>query len=148
LKRKSVCAPVRNSSLFGANTAHVSYYSFQNQDCARWGRIAPPSSATVSYLQAQRDVPIAVVVVLLEHIRHALQADARLHEQVEAHVVVAAAVVGGVQQLDELRGEAVAEGDEGGGEFRVRDAARAVGVEAVEEVAPGGEEAPETAGGC
>ena len=96
-------------------------------------------------LQAQRNVAVAVVVVLLKHIRHALQTDARLHEQVEAHVVVAAAVVGAVQQLHELRGEAVPEGDEGVCEFAVRDAAGAVGVEAVEEVAPGGKEAPEAA---
>jgi hypothetical protein len=90
-------------------------------------------------LQAQRDVPVAVVVVLLEDVGHALEADAGLY--------VATPVIGGVQQLDELRREAVAKGDEGVGELVVRDAARVVGVEAVEEVAPGREEAPEAAGG-
>lgn len=34
--------------------------------------------------QAQRDIPVPVRVVLLEHIRHPLQADACLHEQIEA----------------------------------------------------------------
>lgn len=96
--------------------------------------------------QAQRNVPVAVVVVLFKHVRHALQADARLHKQVEAHVVVAPAVVRAVQQLDECGGEAVPEGDEGVGELAVGDGAGAVGVEAVEEVAPRGEEAPEAAG--
>ena len=33
--------------------------------------------------QAQRNVPIPIRIVPLEHIRHSLQADARLHEEVE-----------------------------------------------------------------
>lgn len=34
-------------------------------------------------LQAQGNVPIPVRIILLEHICHALQADARLHEQIK-----------------------------------------------------------------
>jgi hypothetical protein len=41
-----------------------------------------------------------------------------------------------------LLGEAVPEGEEGFIEFSEGDAAAVVGIEAVEEVAPGGEEAP------
>jgi hypothetical protein len=89
-------------------------------------------------LQAQRDIPIPVIVVLLEHVRHALQADACLHKQVKAHVVVAAPVVRAVQQAHELRREAVSEGDKGFGKLVVGYTAGVVGVEAVEEATPGG----------
>jgi hypothetical protein len=94
-------------------------------------------------LQAQRNIAVAVFVVLFKHVRHSLQTDARLHKQVEAHGVLPTAVVGAVQQRDELLREAVSECDEGFVELGVRDAAAVVGVEAVEEAAPGGEEPPE-----
>lgn len=47
--------------------------------------------------------------------------------------------------MDERGGEPVAEAHERVGEFVKGDVAAAVGVEAVEEGAPGGEEAPEAA---
>ena len=96
-------------------------------------------------LKAQRDIPIAILIVLLEHIRHALQDDAALHEQIEAHLALPALVVGRVEHVDKRGGEAVAEAHERVGEFVKGDVAGAVGVEAVEEGAPGGEEAPEAA---
>ena len=58
-------------------------------------------------------------------------------------VVVGARVEGGVQHAGEGRGEAVPEGDEGGAELGLADAAGVVLVEAFEEGAPGGQEAPE-----
>ena len=69
-----------------------------------------------------------------------------MHEEVKADCVLAAAVIRAVQQRDELRAQAVSKGDQGLVEFRIRYAARVVGVEAVEEAAPGAEEAPEAAG--
>lgn len=99
-------------------------------------------------LETQCDIPIAIIIVLLKHIRHALQHDAALHEEIETHPVVALFLVGAVEQGDEGGGEAVAKGDEGVGVFFVGDVARAVFVEAVEEGAPGGEEAPEAAVGA
>jgi len=66
-----------------------------------------------AHLQAQRDVSIPIIVILLKHVRHALQANARLYEQIKAHVVVAPAVVRAVQQTHKLGGEAVAKRDEG-----------------------------------
>jgi hypothetical protein len=96
----------------------------------------------VSNLQAQSNIPIAILVVLLKHVRHPLQAYTRLDEQVETQRIASVAVVCAVEQCDELLGEAVSEGDEGFVEFRKGDAARVVLVEAVEEVAPGGEETP------
>lgn len=88
-------------------------------------------------VQTQCNVAIAILVVLFKHVRHALEADARLHEEIKTHGVCAAAVVGAVQQRDKLLGEAVAKGDEGVVEFGKRDAAAVVLVEAVEEAAPG-----------
>jgi hypothetical protein len=62
-----------------------------------------PQSDNISFdLQAQCNVSIPVVIVLLEHVRHPLKTDARLHEQIEAHGVLTAAVVCAVQQRDEL----------------------------------------------
>lgn len=106
---------------------------------------APPKLTRQKLLKAQGDVPIAILIVLLKHIRHAFQDDAALHEQIEAHPPLPALVVGRVQHVDKGKGEAVAEGDERVGEFVKGDVAAAVGVEAVEEGAPGGEETPEAA---
>lgn len=96
-------------------------------------------------LETQRDVPVTVFVVSLEDVGHALQHDAALHEEVEAHAAGTALVVGTVEQMDEVGAEPVAKGDEGVGVFGKGDVAAGVRVEAVEEAAPGGEEGPETA---
>jgi hypothetical protein len=94
------------------------------------------------HLQAQRNVPITILIILLKHIRHPLQTNTRLDEQIKTECISSIAVVRAVQQRDELLREAVPEGDEGFVEFDKRDAAAVVLVEAVEEVAPGGEETP------
>lgn len=96
-------------------------------------------------LEAKGDVAVAVVVVLLEDVRHALEGDAGLDEEVEAQLALVALVVGLEEQLDEAVREAVAEGDEGVGELVALNVAGAVRVEAVEEGAPAGEERPEAA---
>ena len=96
-------------------------------------------------LKTKCDISIPVIVILLEHVRHPLQRNTRLHEQVETHDALVPLVVGPEEEFDEARGEAVAEGDEGVGELLKGDVAGAVDVEAVEEGAPGGEEGPEAA---
>lgn len=96
-------------------------------------------------LEAEGNVPIPIVVVLLEDVRHALQRDAGLDEQVEAQLALVALVVGLEQQLDEAVRQTIAEGDEGVGELVALDVARVVRVEAVEQGAPAGEERPQPA---
>jgi len=54
------------------------------------------------HLQAQCDIPVPVFIVLLEHVRHPLKTNARLHKQVEAHLVPTTTVVRAVQQCDKL----------------------------------------------
>jgi hypothetical protein len=133
LNRNKACAPVRNSSLSPLiSTSHPN-----NR----------PLRTDLIHLQAQRNIPIAILIVLLKHVRHALEAYARLHKQIEAHGVAPAAIVRLVQQRDEALRQAVAECDERFVEFGVRDGAAVVGVEAVEEAAPCREEAPEAARG-
>lgn len=100
---------------------------------------------TQEILKAQRDISIPVVIIPLEHIRHALQRDTRLNKQVKAHDILIALVIRAEQQLDKLRAEAVSEGDEGVCELGQRDAAAAINVEAVEESAPRCEEGPKAA---
>lgn len=104
-----------------------------------------PQDLRQEVLKAQRDVAVAVVVVLLEDVRHPLEADAGLDEEVEAEDALVALVVGLEQQLDEALREAVAEGDEGVVELVELDVARAVGVEAVKQGPPRGQEGPEPA---
>lgn len=96
-------------------------------------------------LEAQRDEPVPVVVVLLEYVRHALQRDAALDKQIEAHGALLALVVGAEKKLDEIRAEAVAERGEGIAELAERDIAASVDVEAVKEGAPRGEKRPQAA---
>lgn len=100
---------------------------------------------TQEILKAQCNISIPVVIIPLKHIRHALQRDTRLNKQIKAHDTLVALVVRAEQQLNKLRAEAVAEGDEGVGELGQGDAAAAVNVEAVEESAPRGEKRPEAA---
>ena len=83
-------------------------------------------------LKAQRNIPISIRVILLKHIRHALERDAALDKQVEAHALVAALVVDAVHHPDERRGQVVPKRHERLAVFVVRDVARAVLVEAPE----------------
>lgn len=69
------------------------------------------------YSQTQRDIPIPVIIILLEHIRHPLQRDTRLHEKIETYGVSPLPVVRAVQQLHKLWRQAVSKRDEGVGEF-------------------------------
>jgi hypothetical protein len=55
------------------------------------------SKFTWRYLQAQCDVAIPIVIILLEHIRHPLQANASLHKQIKAHRILSSSVVGSEQ---------------------------------------------------
>lgn len=116
--------------------------------------ITPPVYSNM-HLQAQRNIPIPIRVVLLEHIRHPLQANARLHKQIEAQHLLPLAVVAAAprlvlrvraeQQLHELRAQAVPERDQGVLELAQRNRARAVRVEAIEKAAPRRQETPQPA---
>ena len=96
-------------------------------------------------LQAQGDVAIAVFVVLLEDVRHALQADAGLHEEVEADSVLPSPVIGAVKQSHELRREPVTKGNECFAELGIGNLAGTIYIKSIKETAPGREKAPEAA---
>lgn len=104
------------------------------------------SKRTTVHLQAQRNISIAILVILLKHIRHALQANARLDEQVEAEGVAAVAVIGAVQQRDKLLRQAVSKRNQRLVELRIRYAAAVILVEAIEQSAPRRQETPKAAG--
>ena len=93
-------------------------------------------------VQTQRNISIAILIILLKHIRHTLQANARLNKQVEAECVAAVAVVRTVQQRDKLLREAVSESNECFVELGKRYTAAVVLVKAVEERTPRREETP------
>lgn len=86
----------------------------------------------VQDLQAQSNVPIPVLVILLEDVGHPLQTDARLHEQVEAHCVLTAPIIGTIEQCDELLRQAVPKCDQSFVELDVGNGSAVVGVKAVE----------------
>jgi hypothetical protein len=64
----------------------------------------PPLPRLESHLQAQRNIPIPILIILLKHIRHPLQTDTRLDKKVEAEGIPSTPVVRLVQQSDEALG--------------------------------------------
>ena len=94
------------------------------------------------FLKAQCDIPIPIIIISLENIRHSLQNYAALHEQVETHVPFSTLVISCVEQVYERRRQAVAKLNE---RFRVlieRYVPAVVFVESIKECPPGGEETP------
>lgn len=94
------------------------------------------------------------MVVLLEHVRHPLQTDASLHKEVETESLLPARAIApparrpGIRakkQLHKLRTQPVAKGDQSITKLGQIDRGTAILVEAIEEVAPRGQEAPQTA---
>lgn len=66
--------------------------------------VSQPEDLSEKFLKTQRHVSIAVVVIFLEHIRHAFQTDAGLHKQVKVHALtlgMTSVVEGIVQDSDE-----------------------------------------------
>ena len=88
--------------------------------------------------QTQRNIPIPIRIILLKHIRHALQRNARLHEQVETQHPPSATIIRIKQQRDILLRQPIAERDQRVGELIVADGAGSVDVESVEELVPFG----------
>lgn len=96
-------------------------------------------------LQRQRNIPIPIIIILLKHIRHALQADTALYEEIKADSVLVAPVVRLEHGVHELWRQPVPKGNQ-----RVRvlvhaDVPAAVRVEPVEQRPPRCQESPETA---
>ena len=96
-------------------------------------------------LETQRNVPIPIIIISLEYIRHPLQTDTTLYKQIETHVAPRTLLIRPVQDPDKRRRKPVSERHERLGVLIETDIAAAILVEAVEEVAPGSEEGPEPA---
>lgn len=47
--------------------------------------------------KTQRDIPIPIIIVPLEYVRHPLQNYTALHKQIEAHAILAAFVISRIQ---------------------------------------------------
>jgi hypothetical protein len=102
-------------------------------------------------LQAQSDIPIPILVIAFKHIRHALQTNASLHEQVETQSLLLASSssrgfgVSVEKQLDKSRTQAVSKRHQRICELLVTDTAAPVCVETIEQTTPCCEEAPQAA---
>lgn len=91
-----------------------------------------PNDLGQEVLERQSYIAIPVIIILLKHIRHPLQADAALHKQVEADSALFPLVVVLEQDMHELRAQPVAESHQ-----RIRvlvdaDVPASVGVESIE----------------
>lgn len=105
-------------------------------------------------LQAQCDVSIPVLVITLEDIRHPLQANASLHEQVETQALFSGTLVATStsslrirveQQLHELGAQAVSKRYQRIRKLLQADVAAPVRVKAVEKSTPCRKESPQAA---
>lgn len=114
LKRNKACAPVRNSSLQIQKMYLLAKLIHRNHE-RRGGCI----SQTKFHLQAQRDITVAILIILLKNIRHSLQTNTCLDEQVETECIAAIAVICAVEQSDELLGKTVSKGDQGFVKFSI-----------------------------
>lgn len=106
------------------------------------------------HLQRQRDISITILIVPLKHVRHPLETDTRLHEQVKTqsllprHIVAPSTHIPRIraeEQLHKLRTEPIPKRNQRVAELGIADIPTAIGVEAVEEAAPRREEPPEAA---
>ena len=82
-------------------------------------------------LEAQCDVPVAICVVSFKYVRHALQADARLHKKVERQHPSLLRVVCVEEHRYVLRREAVSERDQSVRELIEADSPGAINIELV-----------------
>ena len=105
-------------------------------------------------LQAQCDVSVPIVIVALKDVRHALQTDASLYEQVEAQSLFSVSFiasssrclgVGVEKQLHKLRAQAVPKRHQRIRELLQADVPAPVRVEAIKQPAPCCKETPEAA---
>jgi len=71
--------------------------------------------------QPQNDKSVSIRVILLEYIRHALQADAALHKKVETQHPSLLRVVSAEQQLHVFGRQVVSEREKGGFKLVQRD---------------------------
>jgi hypothetical protein len=53
-------------------------------------------------LKAQGDVAVAIVVILLENVRHTFQGDTALNKEIEAHDSLIPLIIGIEEQLNKL----------------------------------------------
>lgn len=104
-----------------------------------------PQNLRQEILKTQRDIPVPILIILLEHIRHPLQTNTSLHEQIKAHDAFPPLIISLEQNLDEPVAQAVPERHQRVGKLIQRNVTRAVRVEPVKQRAPGGQERPEPA---
>lgn len=95
-------------------------------------------------LKVDRNVPVAIVVVLFKRIRHALQRDTRLHKQIKSNDSSVLAVVVFEQKLNKPIRQAVLERHKRVLELVHGNVAAAVRVEPIENGAPAVQKLPQT----
>jgi hypothetical protein len=107
-----------------------------------------------SNLQAQSDIPIPIVIIPLEHIRHPLQANASLHKQIKTQPVLPGTLIAPrprilrisiEQQLNKLRAQPVSKRHQRIRELEMRNTPAPVLVKAIEQPPPSRQESPKPA---
>lgn len=86
--------------------------------------------------KAESNEAIPVVIILLENVCHALQRNAALNEEIEAHDTFLALVVGAEEEFHKLGAESISECNKGVAELVKRNIAASVHVEPVKQSSP------------
>lgn len=131
----------------------VGEFLVDGQHLHTWASINLERLTGQKLLEADGDVPIAIIIVALKHIRHALETNTRLHEEIEAHAIQMGALrranVAGLalkrleEDGDKRRAEPVPERDQRILKLAQIDAPAAVIVEAIKQLAPRSEVPPQ-----
>lgn len=105
-----------------------------------------PQNFRQKLLKAQRDIAISIVIIALEYISHAPEADACLHEQVKAHAFPSShstsVVVRVIQHRREGLAQSIAKCQQGLAKFLQTDTPRMILVKPLKQLSPGSEESP------
>ncbi|KFZ19097.1 hypothetical protein V501_00837, partial [Pseudogymnoascus sp. VKM F-4519 (FW-2642)] len=104
-----------------------------------------PQHLLQKLLKAQRHKPIPIIIIALKRIRHPLQRYTRLDKQIKAQTPLPPLIKRPEQESHEPLTQPIPKRHQRVPELIQADVAGAIGVEAVEEGAPGGEEGPEAA---
>ncbi|KFY77129.1 hypothetical protein V499_03426 [Pseudogymnoascus sp. VKM F-103] len=104
-----------------------------------------PQHLLQKLLKAQRHKPIPIIIIALKRIRHPLKRNTRLNEQIKAQTPLPSLIKRPEQEPHKPLTQPIPKRHQRVPELIQADVARAIGVEAVEEGAPGREEGPEAA---
>ena len=126
-------------------TFNVAVESLLSISIPRYSKPLLESLTSQKLLKAQRNVPIPIIVIPLEHIRHPLQTNTALNKQIEAHIPASTLLIRPIQYPHKHRAQAVPKRHQSIAVLVKADVAGAILVKAIEEIAPRRQKGPQAA---